>query len=127
MKKNIEHNFDPCENIFYVKVEGVFNLNDMINAIDYIPDEVKSLKYFKLLEDARMATTTFNEESIPIIIKKLQEKAQKFESIFHAVIHNAPVNTAYTILIKEILDNSKYQLKIFATEASAKSWLKSQG
>lgn len=120
----VENRFDPKDGILYVNISGEVGLQDMFQAMEVLLFDSNLPKELKILEDARHATVLFNMNDLDIIAEKMQQSLKNFQLVRHAVIHSAPVNSAFTIIIEKKINVEGYILKEFSTEKAAKAWLR---
>lgn len=120
----VENRFNEKEGVLYVKISGEVGLQDMFQAMGFLLQGTNLPKDLKILEDASHATVLFSLNDLDIIAEKMQLSLKSFHSVKHAVIHSAPINSAFTIIITNKINVEGYVLKEFSTEKSAKAWLR---
>jgi len=116
--------FDEKENILYTKVSGIVHLEDMFKSAEYLATDRSLPRILRIVEDAREAKVSFSENELHLLARKIEIAADNFISIRHAVIHSCPMNTAFSILISEMIKRENYYLKVFSTMEGAKDWVK---
>ncbi len=119
----IEAMVDKDGLILYVKSQTVVKLENMLNGLEYLHNDATLPRDLRILEDATKVEVNFNISDIDILLEKMHEVAQEYNSILHAVIHDSPKNTAFAMIIEQnkVIDN--YLLKVFSTEQGALQWL----
>jgi len=95
----------------------------MLNGLEYLQKDTTLPRDLRIFEDATNVEVTFDISVVDLLQEKMQEIAQKYNSIRHAVIHNSPKNTAFAMLIGQNKIVDKYQVEIFYTEQAAYKWL----
>lgn len=121
---SVESHFDETDEIFYVTVKGDVDLAYMVKGIEMLSSDRFPQKRLRVLEDDREANVNFSISDSRIIAEKFKEIPDKYESIRHAVILKDPKNTAFGLLMSSMLNNGRYNLKVFTTLEAAYRWVK---
>jgi hypothetical protein len=119
----IEKKFDDKGFYLFIKSNPIVTLENMLNGLEYLQKDTTLPRDLRIFEDATNVEVTFDISVVDLLQEKMQEIAQKYNSIRHAVIHNSPKNTAFAMLIGQNKIVDKYQVEIFYTEQAAYKWL----
>jgi hypothetical protein len=97
-------------------------INKLISDLAHKRDLPLNLK---VLIDSRRAKFVTKPGDLPLIIKKLKEHNNKFESIKLTIIQQNPYETAISMILQELLKEiSNIYFRVFSTEQAAILWLK---
>jgi hypothetical protein len=119
----INHHFDPIEGILYVQSEGKINPNEMIGGLKRLKSEKGLPRDLKILEDASKGRADFGTGDMLLLMNKLDDHFQNFDSVRHAVIHQDPLSTALAELAAQKNTILKYRIRVFSSVTMAKKWL----
>jgi len=119
----IKKKFDDKGFYLFIKSNPIVTLENMLNGLEYLQKDTTLPRDLRIFEDATNVEVTFDISVVDLLQEKMQEIAQKYNSIRHAVIHNSPKNTAFAMLIGQNKIVDKYQVEIFYTEQAAYKWL----
>ena len=108
--------------ILDVKTNPKVSIDDMLGGLEYL-NNMELPRELRILEDATDAIVSFGINDIELLMKKMYNIAKKYTFIRHAVIHNSPKNTAFTMLMQQNKIASNYSLEVFSTKKSALKWL----
>jgi hypothetical protein len=115
----IEKDFVRVWFIGRIRVEAINGLiSDLVHK-ENLP------AHLKVLIDSRRAKYETKPTDLPLIIKKLKEHNNKFESIKLTIIQQNPYETAISMIMQELLKGiENIYFKVFSTEQAAVLWLK---
>ena len=119
--KNTHYN--SSNQVLFITDSDTVNLNNMLNAIQFLSETDYLPENLKILESASLSTITFNENDLPVILEFAKNKLSRFSSVRHAVVHSEPINTAFAIIMSEKLSELDYVLMVFSKEKDALQWL----
>jgi hypothetical protein len=119
----VEKKLDVSNNILHVKSAGDVQLDGMLRGVEFIEKSTDLPRRLRILEDASTAKVTFNHTEIEIIMKHLEQAAQHYESIRHAIIVSDPKTTAFTMLAAIMINNKNYSMQTFSSKLAAEKWL----
>ena len=109
-------------------VRIIFKGNIRIEAInklisDFVLNEELPLN-LKVLIDSRRAKFDTKPSDLPLIIKKLKEYNDRFESIKLTIIQQNPYETAISMILQDLLKGiDNIYFRVFSTEQAAVLWL----
>jgi hypothetical protein len=112
------------DGVLYATTQGTIDFNYMKSRIEAVYSEKDLPDKIKILEEAHGAIAEFSPEEIEELTVLMKKLASRFTSIHHAVIHDNPINTAFTMLLSDLVSTTNYHLLPFSTVAAAKTWLK---
>lgn len=115
--------YNENEKIVHIKNTGLCFLTDMINFFEYIENAANLPKNLKILEDSVKAEISLTIRDIEILVNKISELSQHYNSIKHAAVITNRKGVAYSIILSEKLNKNKYFIKAFSTKTTAKRWL----
>lgn len=79
----------------------------------------------KVIIDSRRAKFDADPKDLPLIIRKLKEHNEKFESVKLTIIQQNPYETAISMIMQDLLKGiGNIYFKVFSTEQEAVLWLK---
>ena len=112
------------DGIIYATTQGTIDFNYMKSKIEAVYSEKKLPDKIKILEEAHGAIAEFSPQEIEELTVLMKKLASRFTSIHHAVVHDNQINTAFTMLLSELVSETNYHLLPFSTVAAAKAWLR---
>jgi hypothetical protein len=115
--------YDSDFQILFVGTDKKITLEDMFSQLEELKNNEDLPRDLKILEDSRLSSVDFNENDLPKLAKSLTEVLGKYKSFRHAVLLDNPIQTAYAIMMSNLVKNPKYNLKVFSTVEAAKEWL----
>lgn len=115
-------NFD--DGIIHAKTQGTVDFNYLKSRIENVLSENNLPQKILILEEANGVLAEFSPQEIEELTVLMKKLASRFSSIHHAVIHDNPLNTAFTMLLSDLVSTTNYHLSPFSTVAAAKAWLK---
>ncbi|MBN2694739.1 hypothetical protein JXR93_08755 [bacterium] len=121
----IEKKYDSRGLLLIVKQHSTVSLDDMLKGVDFLENSTDLPKELRIIEDARDIELSFNVDDLDILIDKIKKVAIKYSLIKHSVIHNSPINTAYTMILSSKTLSNNYNLQVFSTIDAALKWLNS--
>ncbi len=121
----IEKKTDSKGLLIVAQQRGLKNIEDMINAMNYLIAATDLPEQLRILEVSTDVEVTFSIESIDILADVCKEATKKYKNIQHAVVLNSPVNTVLALLMSHKKLPKEYQLQVFSTRAAALLWLQS--
>ena len=119
----IEKKFDSYGVYLWVKNSPTINLENMFSSSDFLMNEENLPEVLRVLEDATDSVVTFSVRDFEKLADRINKVSEKFRLVKHAVIHNSPKNTAFTLYFKDNYINNKYKLEVFSTFEAATNWL----
>jgi hypothetical protein len=119
----IEKKVDKEGVILHVKSNVIVKLENMLNGLEYLKKDKTLPRNLRIFEDATNAEVAFNINDIDILIEKMHEVVQEYNTIRHAVLHDSPKSTAFAMIIERKKIDTNYMLKIFSTTYAAFKWL----
>ena len=112
--------------ILHVKSNVIVKLENMLIGLEYLKKDKTLPRNLRIFEDATNSEVAFNKNDIDILIKKMHEVVQEYNTIRHAVLHDSPKGTAFAMLIERNKIDTNYMLKSFSTTNAASVWLNSK-
>jgi hypothetical protein len=119
----IEKRIDKNGVYLWARTNTIISLENMFSSMDYIINEITLPRRLRILEDATDTMVSFGIRDFETLAEKLTEVLEKYEVVRHAVIHNSPKNTAFTLHFKNNFLNKGYNLEVFSTLEAAIYWL----
>lgn len=119
----IEKRTDTNGIYLWVKTSQLINLENMFSSSDFLMNEENLPEVLRILEDATDSVVTFGVRDFEEIAERINKVSEKFRVVKHAVIHNSPKNTAFTLHFMNNYINNKYKLEVFSTLEAATKWL----
>gem|GEM_PF-746208 len=110
--------------ILHVTVKGVSDINDMLNALNYIKTRHELPLNLLILENAVGAQTNILPIDLDPVIKTIKSLFHRFETIRHAVIHKEPKSTAMAMMIEKMVGLKGFRMQVFSSEKAATAWLR---
>jgi hypothetical protein len=119
----IEKRIDKNGVYLWARTNTIISLENMLSSMDYLINEITLPRRLRILEDATDTVVSFGIRDFETLAEKLTEVLEKYEVVRHAVIHNSPKNTAFTLHFKSYYLRKRYGLEVFSTLEAAISWL----
>ena len=119
----IENRIETSGVYLWVKTNPMINLENMISSSDFLVNEENLPEVLRILEDATDSVVSFGVRDFEKLADRINKVSEKFKIIKHAVIHNSPKNTAFTLYFKNNYVNNRYKLEVFSTFEAASNWL----
>lgn len=110
--------------VIEITTSGGVSLPDMIRRMETRLNDPETPRVLYLLEDARLAKVSFSYEELDILVEKFTQFLPSFEKIRHAVVQSTPINTAFTVAIRQRINSPIYVMEVFSTLSAARKWLK---
>lgn len=114
--------YDPQRELVVVITSGTVSFEELIKGTEILNREDLPLD-LKAIDDATNINYDIEVDQIPFIIGNILNKISRFNSVKHAIVHAAPINTAYSLMAETEIKNSNYHLKTFSTREAALKWL----
>lgn len=121
----IEKRIDTKGVFLWVRTNTLISFENMLSSVDYLINEITLPRRLRILEDATDTVVSFSIRDFETLAEKLKEVTKKYEVVRHAVIHNSPKNTAFTLHFKNNFLHKGYNLEVFSTMEAATKWLNS--
>ena len=115
--------FSIVEGIIYAKTARLVDFDYMKAKIEAVLNEPNLPNKLKILEEANGVVAEFTPSEIEELTVLMRKLALRFSSIHHAVIHDNPINTAFTMLLSDLVSSTNYYLSPFSTVKAAEAWL----
>jgi hypothetical protein len=119
----IEKRIDTNGVFLWVRTNTMISVENMFSSIDYLITEISLPRRLRILEDATDTVVSFSIRDFEALAEKLKEVTERYIEVRHAVIHNSPKNTAFTLHFKNNFLNKGYNLEVFSTLEAATYWL----
>ena len=117
----VSFRYDPQKNIYFKTVSGKVTYNEAVNSL--IPEGVFDLsKNIYVIEDSTKAVVAFPLNKLYGFVNHFMQNFPKKILVFHALITDSKIITAFAFIIKRIFPDNRYRLAIFSTHKKALEW-----
>ncbi|QQS52285.1 MAG: hypothetical protein IPM71_06000 [Bacteroidota bacterium] len=119
----ISYQFNNNLQILEVEYSGEVDLNQLIEYGEKIKNDGSLPRNLLILTDATKANYRFEISDTSIILDTLKEQLSSYTSVRTAVIHQRPMETAFSMALEVDQEIPGYQHMVFATRTAALNWL----
>jgi hypothetical protein len=118
----VSFRYDPQKNIYFKTVSGKVTYDEAVSSLN--PEGVFDFsKNIYVIEDSTKAVVAFPLNKLYGFVNHSMQHFPKDILIFHALVTNSKIVTAFAFIIKRIFPNHRYQLNIFSTHKKAMEWI----
>ncbi len=120
----IEHYFDDSNDILRVTYNGEITMTEFDEFGTFLMKNAQLPRTLNIIVDARNAVYNFSDEEFSEIIPKMQKHVKPYLQVNMAMVHEKPIETAYSMLMGKKSTITNFRQAVFATEDVALEWLK---
>jgi hypothetical protein len=106
-----------------VSLQGKINFKEYLGLFTKVASDKELPENLRVLGVDKGIVIDFSPEDVLLLAQHREAVVKQFKSVKHAYLVNDPKNTALAVLTSSAMQSPNYQVKIFATKASALGWL----
>jgi hypothetical protein len=119
----IEYSYNSNEQILYVKFTGTVTIEELLDHVSPKADRAHYPKHLKALTNARNARIEIKPSELELIKERILQTISRLDKFIDAFVVESPMETALSIMYRELSKNPKYEFKVFSNLESAMHWL----
>lgn len=119
----ISYKFNNNLQILEVEYSGEVDLKQLIEYGEKIKNDGSLPRNLLILTDATKANYLFKISETSIMLDTLKEQLKPYTSVRTAVIHQKPMETAFSMTVDAEQEIPGYQHMVFTTRTAALNWL----
>ncbi len=124
----IQLEYEKNKNIIHATRSGEVSIDQLLDYVCRIDQEYSSYKALYILDDVTASKSVLDPPyDFSDILKEINLRIDKYESIALAVYVEDPTDTAFSFLFDALFSQiDKFQFQTFSTKNSAFEWLAEQ-
>jgi hypothetical protein len=120
----IKFYYSTDDNIIYVKRTDEISLKDLFEYILAIDENFNGLNELRIVDDLTNSVRQSDEDDYSTLINEIKKRLIKYTKVKHAVIVNAPTETALSFLFQDTAKElNNYIFRAFCTFEAGKTWV----
>lgn len=120
----ISFHFHKSDNILHVIYTGTIGPTDIIDFFEKLYSNKNLPKVLYIIQDEIEAQFEDSDVIISKAIELINKIVKRYTFIHVAIIQTAPIETAYSMIFKELVKAPNYHIEIFYSKDNALNWLK---